>query len=184
MKAAALVLAAIATAASAASMIARSGTVRFFSTTPLENIEGISSTAVSSIDLDSGKLAIKARNATFIFPVKLMQEHFNENYMESEKYPLSTFSGKFGGLDRQAFDEGKKVAVIVDGMLDVHGIAKHYRTPGFLQKGPNGAVEGETRFFVKIADHGIKIPSVVMAKIADSMEITARFAWHSAEAAK
>jgi len=168
----------------AASLIAKNGFVRFFSTTPMENIEGVSQTAVSTLDLDSGKIAIKARNTTFAFPNKLMQEHFNENYMESDKYPVSAFSGKMTGIDKSALDAGKKIPVTVDGDLDVHGVVKHYATTGFLQKGADGSVEGETKFHVRIADHDIKIPSIVMAKIADSMEITARFAWRAAEIKK
>ncbi len=177
-------VACIATAVSASGMLAKGGMVRFYSSTPMENIEGISQVAVSRLDLDSGKILIKAPNSTFVFPNKLMQEHFNENYMESAKFPWSTFTGTVTGMDHQAFDAGKKVTVIVDGQLDVHGISKHYRTPGYLQKAADGSISGETKFFVKIADHEIKIPTLVVAKIADSMEITARFAWHSTEAAK
>ena len=86
-------------AACASSMIAKNGMVKFFSTTSIMNIDGTSQTAVSSLDLDSGKVTIKARNTTFKFPDKLMQEHFNENYMESEKFPVSSFKGTFFGLD-------------------------------------------------------------------------------------
>src|ERR1035437_2483752 len=168
----------------AASLIAKNGFARFFSVTKMENIEGVSQTAVSTLDLDSGKIAIKARNSTFIFPEKLMQEHFNENYMESEKCPVSAFYGTVTGIDKSVLDAGKIVPVTVAGDLDVHGVKKHYTTTGTLQKGSNGSVSGETKFHVKIADHGIKVPSIVMAKIADSMEITARFAWRAAETAK
>lgn len=179
-----LVAACLATAASATGLIAKGGMVRFYSSTPMENIEGVSQTAVSSLDLDSMKVAIKARNTTFAFPNKLMQEHFNENYMESDKYPTSSFRGTLAGMDRAAFEAGRKVTVIVDGQLDVHGVSKGYRTTGYLQKAPDGSVSGETKFFVKIADHGIKIPTVVVAKICDSMEITAKFDWRQAEASK
>jgi hypothetical protein len=173
-----------ASAVFASGMIATNGYVRFFSTTSIENIEGVSQTAVSSLDLDAGKMAIKARNTTFVFPDKLMQEHFNENYMESDKYPVSSFSGTVSGMNREAFDAGKKVMVVIDGDLEVHGVTKHYHTPGYLQKAADGSVTGETSFQVKIADHGIKVPSVVAAKLADSMAITSRFTWHSAEKAK
>ena len=179
-----LVAACLATAVSASGVITKSGMVRFFSTTPMENIEGVTQIAVASLDLDSMKLAIRARNNTFVFPNHLMQEHFNENYMESDKYPNSSFSGKLTGMDHAAFDAGKKVTVIVDGQLDVHGVSKVYRTTGYLQKAPDGSIAGETKFYVKIADHGIKIPTMVVAKICDSMEITAKFDWRKAEAAK
>jgi len=168
----------------ASSLLARNGFVRFFSTTPMENIEGVSRTAVSTLDLDSGKIAIRARNTSFIFPRPLMQEHFNENYMESDKFPVSAFNGLVTGIDRAALEAGKKIPVTVAGDLDVHGVVKHYTTTGFLQKEPDGSVDGETAFHVRIADHAIKIPSLVIAKIADSMDITARFAWRAAETKK
>ena len=168
----------------AAPMIATNGYVRFFSVTKMENIEGVCQTAVSSLDLETGKIAIKARNTTFVFPDKLMQEHFNENYMESDKYPVSSFSGTVSGFDRDALDQGKKVAAVIDGDLDVHGITKHYHTQGSLLKAADGAVAGETLFHVKISDHGIKVPSILTATIADSMELTARFTWRPTGKAK
>jgi len=177
-------IACAATAACASGMLAKNGMVRFFSTTPIENIEGVSSTAVSSLNLDSSKISIKARNTTFLFPDKLMQEHFNENYMESEKFPVSSFVGTFTGMNKEAFDAGKRVTVIVDGKLDVHGVAKQYRTTGYLQKAPDGSVSGDTKFFVKMIDHGIKIPTMVAAKMADSMEISTKFTWHPVEVSK
>jgi len=175
---------AIASAADASNLLAKNGYVRFFSTTPIENIEGICQTAVSTLDLDSGKVAIKSRNTTYLFPDKLMQEHFNENYMESDKYPLASFSGVVTRLDRPALEAGKQIPVTIEGDLDVHGVKKHYVVPGVLQKAADGSYKGETKFTVGIADHGIKIPTLVVAKIAESMEITARFAWRAAEAAK
>jgi len=169
---------------SASGLLAKGGMVRFFSKTSIMDIEGVTKTAVSSLDLDSGKIVIKSRNTTYIFPDKLMQEHFNENYMESEKFPVSSFSGTVTAMDHDAFNAGKKVTVVVDGILDVHGVGKHYRSLAYLQKGQNGAVVGDTKFFVKMADHGIKIPSVVAANLCDSMEITSKFTWLPVEVSK
>jgi hypothetical protein len=161
----------------ASGLLAKEGMVRFFSTTPIENIEGISSTAVSSLNLDSGKIAIKARNTTFVFHNKLMQEHFNENYIESTKFPTSSFTGNVSGLNREALNSGKKVPVTIDGNLDIHGVTKPYRTTGYLQKAADGSITGDTKFFVKLGNHGIKVPSVVQNKMSDSMEITSKFTW-------
>ncbi|HXP91398.1 MAG TPA: YceI family protein [Fibrobacteria bacterium] len=170
--------------AQAAPMIATNGYVRFFSVTKMENIEGVCQTAVSSLDLETGKIAIKSRNTTYVFPDKLMQEHFNENYMESDKFPMSSFTGTVSGFDHEALDQGKKVMAVVDGDLDVHGVVKHYHTPGYLQKAADGSVAGETLFHVKISDHSIKVPSILTATIADSVELTARFTWRPTGKAK
>lgn len=175
---------AAAAALQATPLIAKAGYVRMYSSTKMENIEGISQVAVSSLDLDSGKLAIKVRNNSFEFPNKLMQEHFNENYMQSAKFPISAFSGTVTRLDRASLDAGKTIPVTIEGDLDVHGVRKHYLVPGVLHKAPDGSIQGETTFKVGIADHGIEVPTIVVAKIAESMEITARFAWRAAEASK
>jgi len=171
-------------ASQAAPYLAKAGYVRFYSSTAMENVEGVSTTAVSTLDLDSAKVAIKARNTTFAFPNKLMQEHFNENYMESAKFPVSSFSGRILRLDRAALDSGRTIPVTIEGVLEVHGVKKAYSTPGYLKKNPDGSIQGETKFPVKVADHGIQVPTIVMAKIAEEMEITARFTWTAPEASK
>ena len=179
-----LVAGCLVSATCGAGMLAKDGTIRFFSKTAMMDIEGVTKTAVSTLNLDSGTIAIKSRNTTYAFPDKLMQVHFNENYMESEKFPVSAFTGTFSGMDRAAFAAGKKVAVVVDGSLDVHGVSKHYRTSGVLQKAADGSINGDTKFHVRILDHGINIPRAVAANFCDSMEITARFTWRPADGSK
>ena len=184
MKKTIFVIAFAASVVCASGMLAKTGMVRFFSKTSIMDIEGVTQSAVSSLNLDSGKIAIKSRNTTYVFPDKLMQEHFNENYMESTKFPTSSFTGTFTGLNKEAFDAGKRVTIIVDGMLDVHGVSKRYHSPAYLQKGADGSVTGDTKFFVKMVDHSIKVPSVVASNLCDSMEITSKFTWLPVEVSK
>lgn len=163
--------------ASAAPQLDRAGWVEFYSTTPVETIQAVTTTAVSKLDPATGILSIRMKNTGFVFPNHLMQEHFNENYMESEKFPVSGFDGTVENLDTAALSAGKKVTVSVKGTLDVHGVKKPRTVQGWLQKQSDGSIKGETVFTVKMAEHDIKIPSLLTKKFTEEMRVTARFAW-------
>lgn len=107
-----LFLAGIAATCSLASpVVATSGKVTFFSKTPMENIEATTGTAVSKLDLQARTISIRMRNTTFEFPNKLMQEHFNENYMESTKFPVSGFEGVLKNFDTASLEAGNGVGI-------------------------------------------------------------------------
>jgi len=171
-------LAALAAASTfAAPQVARDGWVEFYSTTPVETIQAVTKTAVSSLDPSTGKLSIRMRNTTFEFANKLMQEHFNENYMESEKFPVSGFDGFVKSLDTAGLNSGKKIFVNVEGSLEVHGVKKPRTIPATLWKLSDGSVKGECVFPVKMAEHDIKIPSLLTKKFTEEMRVTAKFDW-------
>ncbi|MES2826645.1 MAG: YceI family protein [Bacteroidota bacterium] len=149
-------------------LISKNALVSFYSSTVLEDIEAKSNTASSALNPKSGEILFKVSNTSFKFQKKLMQEHFNENYMESEKYPYTEFSGKITGT----FDPSKDgtYPVSVTGSLKVHGVAKTYTAPAELVV-TNGNITGKASFKVRIADHGIKIPSLVFKNIAEFVEV-------------
>lgn len=163
--------------AAAAPQLDRAGWVEFYSQTPVETIQATTTVGISKLDPATGALSIRLRNTTFVFPNHLMQEHFNENYMESEKFPVSAFDGTVEGLDTAALASGKKIPVAIKGTLDVHGVKKPRTVQGWLQRQPDGSIKGETVFPVKMADHGIKIPSLLTKKFTEEMRVTARFDW-------
>lgn len=74
--------------------ITTTGEVSFFSKTPMEDIEAVNKNVSSIINTSTNEVAVQMRITNFVFPNKLMQEHFNENYLESEKFPSATFKGK------------------------------------------------------------------------------------------
>jgi hypothetical protein len=82
----------------------KNGHVDFFSSTPLENIKADNDKVTSVINITTGDIEFSILNMAFQFKKALMQEHFNENYMESSKYPKSTFKGKLVNLDQVNFD--------------------------------------------------------------------------------
>lgn len=140
--------------------------VSFFSETPIENISAVHSTSTSVIIGDSIKFSLS--NTGFVFPKPLMQEHFNENYMESPKYPKSTFRGKINEKIDLTKDGVYKVTCT--GVLYMHGVEKLITIPGtFTVKG--GEVNLVASFKAKLDDYKIARPKVVMEKIAEEIDI-------------
>jgi hypothetical protein len=149
-------------------MIAKNATISFFSETPIENIEASSKTASSALDAKTGDLIFKVENTSFQFKKKLMQEHFNENYMESDKYPVSEFKGKI--TDPFDFSKPGTYTLNVSGTLKIHGVAKNYQTKAkFIVA--NGQINSSATFNVKVADHKIDVPTIVIKQIAEVMQV-------------
>ncbi|MCE7991790.1 MAG: YceI family protein [Roseivirga sp.] len=154
--------------------LTRSGHIKFFSTAPLEDIEANNYKVLCIVDLSKGQIAADMLIKAFEFEKKLMQEHFNENYMESGKYPKSTFKGNFevpAGL--KSMTDGT-YELAVDGELSVHGVKKPLSTTATLTVA-GGKLTGAVKFGVKVKDHKIKIPKVVVRNIAEEVEVTGEF---------
>lgn len=154
--------------------IARDGKIRFFSHAPLEDIEATNSSVLSIIDLEKGQVAVDLLIKAFEFEKKLMQEHFNENYLESGKFPKATFKGMFSVPENLKLMEDGTYEVMVKGELTIHGVPKPLETGATLVVA-NSRLSGQLKFTVKVADHDIKIPKVVMKNIADEVEVTGTF---------
>ena len=103
-----------------------------------------------------------------------MQEHFNENYLESDKYPKATYTGRFEVPDGlSAMNEGDYLLPVV-GEISIHGIKQKLDAPVNI-KVENGQLISEFEFVVKLADHDIEIPSLVADKISKEILVTAMF---------
>lgn len=142
--------------------------IDFYSKTPVEDIEAHSKNAVVILDTKANNVVFQVQNTSFQFPNKLMQEHFNEKYIESEKFPKSLFSGKVN----QTIDYSKDGShdVTVTGKLTVHGVAQDRTINGKLTiKG--GSIQLISDFKIKVSDHKIEIPTVVTAKIAEEISV-------------
>jgi polyisoprenoid-binding protein YceI len=142
--------------------------ISFFSSTPLENIQAKTQKVSAAINLDNGDIIFKTKVNTFEFANKLMQEHFNENYMESDKYPYAEFKGKI--LNTQQIIGNGTFTVDVVGKLLIHGVTKEYSTKATVIRKDN-QLSTLSNFDVKLADHNIKIPSVVGKNIAEVIQI-------------
>ncbi|MFY8021007.1 MAG: YceI family protein [Bacteroidia bacterium] len=143
------------------------GKVSFFSATPVEDIKAMDSHVLAVLNT-KGELAVLITNTQFEFENKLMQEHFNEKYIESEKYPQSSFKGKIN--EPIDFTKDGEHNVTVTGKLNIHGVEQDRTIVGKLII-KNGTVQLISDFKVKNADHKIEIPKLVVAKIAESIDV-------------
>lgn len=144
-----------------------SGVISFFSSTPVEDIQAKSDKVLAVMNAKR-EVAFSISNTSFQFPNKLMQEHFNEKYMESEKYPTSTFKGKINeDIDLTKDGEHK---VTVTGKLNIHGVELERTIPGTIII-KDGVIQLISDFKVKVTDHKIEIPKLVVAKIAEEIAV-------------
>jgi len=150
----------------------RSGHIAFFSATPMENIEGNNHKVTSVLDATSGAIEFAALVKAFEFEKALMQEHFNENYMESNTFPKATFKGKLTGAGAADLTKAGTYPVSVVGDLTLHGVTKPMTAQGTITVDAAGAVKATSEFFVKPEDHNIAIPGVVRKNIAETIKVT------------
>jgi polyisoprenoid-binding protein YceI len=144
--------------------------VSFFSEAPLENIEAHTYNARSIFDMETGKIAFTIPIRTFEFEKSLMQQHFNEKFMESGKYPRAKFTGV---VEKYKKDQGKQ-AVEAKGEIEIHGVTQEISVPGEMEINGN-QIKITTKFPLKVADFEIKIPQVVSRNIAETVDVTLEF---------
>jgi hypothetical protein len=147
----------------------QTGKVGFFSKTPIEDIDGTSRSVLAVMNTAKNEMAIIITNTTFSFPNKLMEEHFNEKYMQSDKYPTSTFKGKINEVVDLSKDGEYKVTVT--GKLNIHGVEVERTIPGNITV-KNEEIRLVSGFPVKNADHKIEIPKLVVSKIAETLDVS------------
>lgn len=147
--------------------------VHFFSSAPMEDIEATNADGQSAFDLSTGEIVFSIPITSFQFEKSLMQEHFNENYMESEKYPKSTFKGKITGYDPAAAGTQESEA---KGVIAIHGVDKEIATSGTIEI-KEDEIEINAKFPIKLEDHKIKIPKVVFYNIAEVVDVTIKFSY-------
>ena len=155
--------------------VCQKGMIHFFSATSMENIDATSNTAVCVFNTKSKKVNVKVKQTSFTFKDKLMQEHFNENYMESDKFPFSVLDMVVS--DNIDFTKDGSYNITLKGTLEMHGVKKEREVPGKMVVKNGMPVEGSAVFMVKLADHGIKIPSIVGANIAEEVKVDCLFAF-------
>ena len=152
----------------------KNGTITFFSKSPLENITAINKQVMSVLNTENGDLQFSLLVKGFHFEKALMEEHFNENYMESDKFPKSTFKGIISNVASVDFTKEGEYAVSVSGDLTIHGVTQKVSVPGTIRV-KNGNVSAVSTFKVKVADYNISIPKVVKDNIAEQIEISAKY---------
>jgi len=149
----------------------RTGKVSFFSTTPIENIEAFNNETANVIDIKTGDVIFQVPIKSFKFEKEQMQEHFNEDYMESDKYPKAEFKGKIINISALDLSKDGTYNVKVGGKLTIHGVTREITTAGTILV-KNNSLTSNSKFPVKLAEYGVKVPSIVSSKIAEQVEIT------------
>ena len=147
------------------------GLISFFSDGAIEDILAENYAAGSLFDGSTGEMVFIVPILEFRFPKSLMREHFNEKYMETEKYPKSTFQGKISGFNLNSSGEQKVKAV---GKLTMHGVTKEVSVPGTVEF-VNGKAIVKARFIIRLQDYNIKIPTLVWQNIAEEVELKVDF---------
>ena|SRR6267378_4518177 len=140
-----------------------------FSESPVENIDAVNTAAKVVLNTATGDVQVRVPIRSFKFKKPLMEEHFNENYMESEKFPNAEFKGKIN--EKVDYKKDGEYKVTVTGKLTIHGVVKERTIEGKITiKGDEITIS--TTFMVHIADHNIEIPSVVVKNIAEDVKVT------------
>ena len=148
----------------------RNGRISFQAGTSLEDIDGINNAAASVFDGATGQIEFAVLIKGFEFKKALMQEHFNENYMESDRYPKTTFKGNILDVNKVNFKKDGSYPVTVKGILDMHGIKKEMEASGTL-KISGTTVHANAGFALALADYNIVIPGLVKDKISKTVSV-------------
>ena len=151
--------------------LTKKGMISFFSETPIENIEAQNNQVLSIVDATSGKMAIAILMKSFMFKKALMQEHFNENYVESDKYPKATFKGDVLDFDKMGAIE---TTASIKGNLTMHGVTNETTIEAVIKRKVD-LIEMTGDFFINLSDFDVKIPSIVKNKISQKIKVSFRF---------
>ena len=156
--------------ATAQTYMTKNGKISFFSKTDIENIDAVNNQAVSVLNTQNGEIAFSVLVNGFLFKKALMQEHFNENYMESAKYPKAGFKGTITDLTKVDFKKDGAYNVSVTGDLTMHNITNKVTVPAVIQV-KAGKISANAVFNAKLDDYKIAVPKVVENNISKTIEV-------------
>jgi YceI-like domain len=149
----------------------KNGKISIFSSTPLEDIKADNNQVISIINTKTGEMQFSLLNNAFHFKKALMEEHFNDDYIESAKYPKSGFKGTISNISTINFNVDATYNVTVLGSLNIHGITKTISVAGTITI-LSGKISAWAKFKIKPKDYNINIPASVKNNIAESIELT------------
>ena len=155
-------------------IITKNGKVTFEASVPsFEEVKAKNEGATCIINTKTGEMASLTLVKGFRFKTALMEEHFNENYIESDKYPKATFKGKIENFDlAKVTIEGKEYNI--NGKMELHGKSKDISIKATIKKSGDG-VNLVSNFIVNTDDYGIEIPSIVSKKVSKKVNIKLDF---------
>ena len=145
-------------------------TVTFFSSAPIEDIKAESSSLQGVVDFSSNEFFFRIPINSFIFPSSLMQQHFNESYLESHIYPLSIFKGT---IDNQSSSSNKMQSISNEGVILIHGIERDIIVEADLVL-KNDEIVFSSQFLIRLKDFDIKVPKMFVDNIAEVIEVSVK----------
>jgi polyisoprenoid-binding protein YceI len=151
----------------------KNGKIYFNATTPSspEKIDATNEKAVAKLDVSTGEMEFGVLMKGFTFEKSLMQEHFNENYVESDKFPKATFKGNIVNIASVNLAKDGSYPVKVKGMMNIHGVSKEVTADGTLSIKDGKVASGISNFKITLKDFNIEIPSLVKDKVANDADI-------------
>jgi hypothetical protein len=150
--------------------LTQSATIRFFSSTPMEDIEAVNNQVSTAINAENGEMVFSMLMTAFTFEKALMQEHFNEKYVESPKFPKAKFKGSIADFATLKLTE-TPTEVTVTGDMTIHGVTKPVTIKGTLAK-KGDKIIAVSKFMIVPEEYDIKIPGAVRENIAKEIEVT------------
>jgi hypothetical protein len=166
-----LVAIGIAISGQAQKYVTKNGFIRFYSDAPVEKIEATNRQVNAAMDIVTGDFVFRVLMKSFIFEKALMQEHFNENYAESDKFPNATFLGKIINIKEVNASKDGIYPVTIDGKLTMHGETQQVSEKGTFEV-KEGKLIGKAKFNILLSDYKISIPSTVVNNISKTIGIT------------
>jgi len=150
----------------------KTGTIDFEASVPsFEEVKAVNENVSAILNTDNGEFASLALVKGFRFKVALMEEHFNENYIESSQFPKAVFKGKLQDFDFSEVSENVS-EYMLKGTITIHGVTEPFETSVKIKK-VNDAIELQTEFELKPEKFNIKIPKIVSNKIANEVFVKA-----------
>jgi len=147
----------------------KTGKVSFFSDAKLEDISAENNQVTAVLDASSGEMAFIVLIKSFEFEKAMMQQHFNENYLHSDKYPKSTFSGKIANISAVNFTKDGSYDVTAEGKLTLHGVTKNVKEKGRIVVSGN-KITAQSKFMILLKDYNIRNDK--LQNISDQIEVT------------
>jgi len=148
----------------------RTGHVYFISHTDIIDIDANNYQTGSFLNIRTGEMAFTLLMKSFQFSLPLAEEHFNENYVESEKFPKATFKGKILDFDSSKLTPDTDYKVVVQGDLTIHGITSTIKEEGVLRKSGN-QIRAVSKFSILLDTYNIKVPNIVEDRVAKEIPI-------------
>lgn len=161
----------LAISAQAQRVFTKNGSINFNSKTTMETIDATSNQVTSVLLPNTGDIQFSVQIKSFHFKKALMEEHFNETYMESDKYPKAVFKGKITDLSKVNFSKDGTYNVTVSGDMNMHNVTQKATANGTITvKG--GKISANSSFVIKLADYKIDVPKVVRSNISETVTVT------------